>query len=203
MTLVVSAFRFLRLKFFMRVFIAIELPASVRELVAKRNLHLREEFPRVRAGWERVEKMHITMKFLGEVDEHQLTKIQDTLTQTVKDFRPFEISIEGTGAFPPRGVPRILWLGVEDESETLLLIQERLENEFAKIGFKKETRKFHPHITLARIRTPDGAKGLREKHEQLDFQSEAFMVSEIFLIKSQLSPSGSQYTKLSSHKFRA
>lgn len=184
----------------MRVFVAVELPLSVRELVAERARLLREEFPRVRASWERAEKMHITLKFLGEVDEARLTKVQNAITQEAKDFQPFEISIEGAGAFPPRGVPRILWFGAKDESESLSGLQRKLENEFARIGFKKENRKFHPHITLARVRTPDGVRDLREKHEQLDFHSDAFMVNEIILIKSELSPSGSHYTKLSSHR---
>lgn len=184
----------------MRIFVAVELPLSVRELAAERARLLREEFPRVRASWERAEKMHITLKFLGEVEETLLTKIQNAIAAAIKDFQPFEISIEETGAFPPRGAARVLWLGAKDERETLAGIQRKLENEFAKIGFKKENRKFHPHITLARIRTPDGAKDLREKHEQLDFQSDAFIVNEIVLVKSELLPSGSRYTKLSSHK---
>lgn len=183
----------------MRVFIAIELPASVHELAEERVRFLRAEFPGVRASWERTEKMHITLKFLGEIDERRLTKVQNSITQAAKNFRPFEISIEETGAFPPRGVPRILWLGVKDDSETLSKFQSKLEDEFAKIGFEKEKRKFHPHITLARIRMPDGAKRLRDRHEQLNFQSDIFAVYEIVLIKSVLSSAGSSYTKLSSH----
>lgn len=185
----------------MRVFIAIELPENIRELAAKHNRLLRESVPRVRAGWESIEKMHITLKFLGEIDEKQLDDVQKTVEETAKEFHSFELSIVGTGAFPTRGVPRILWLGVSDGAGFLSKLQSRIETKCAEIGFKREKREFHPHITLARIRTAEGARSLGEKHKQIGFQSEQFSVNEIIVMRSELLQTTSQYTKLSIHPF--
>lgn len=182
-----------------RVFIAIELPASVRELALKHIQLLRNEFPQVRASWERIEKMHITLKFLGDIDEKQFTYLQRAMEETAKEFQSFVISTEGTGAFPSRGVPRILWLSVNDNSGMLSKLQSRIEDKCSEIGFKREDRAFHPHLTLARIRTAEGARSLREKHEQLGFQSEQILINEMIVMRSELLPTTSQYTKLSSH----
>jgi 2'-5' RNA ligase len=161
---------------------------------------LREKFPRARASWERAEKMHITLKFLGDIEEKRLQSVNKVVETVASAFQPFEMSIEGAGAFPPRGAPRVLWLGAKDDSGNLVMVQEKLENEFARIGFKKETRRFHPHLTLARVRAPEGAKELREEHERIDFNTSSFTVEEIVVMQSELLPSGSRYTKLSQYK---
>jgi 2'-5' RNA ligase len=186
----------------LRLFCAIELPLVVREEAARRIEHLREQFPRARATWERAEKMHLTLKFLGDVEETRLQSVNKVVEATASAFQPFEMSIEGAGAFPPRAqVPRVLWLGAKDDSNNLVVIQEKLKDEFARIGFKKEARAFHPHLTLARVRAPENAKELREEHERLEFKTPSFIVEEIVLMQSELLPSGSRYAKIFSSKF--
>lgn len=185
-----------------RVFCAIELPLNVREEAARRIEHLREKFPRAKASWERAEKMHLTLKFLGDVEEKRFQSINKTVEMVASAFQPFEMSIEGTGAFPSRGIPRVMWLGAKDDSGNLSRVQEKLEDEFARVGFKKETRAFHPHLTLARVRAPEDAKELREEHERLDFKTPSFTVEEIVVMRSELSPSGSRYTKIAQHDLK-
>jgi 2'-5' RNA ligase len=185
----------------MRIFVAIELPESVRELAGEHIKLLRGEFPkRPRVTWEHAEKLHITLKFLGEVDENKVVALQSAAEKTAAAFEPFELAVASAGAFPKEGTPRVLWLGINDSADVLTRLQHKLEDDCAKAGFQKEPRKFRPHLTIARIRTPEGSNELRERHEQLEFQSETFTVNEIVVIQSELLPTGSQYTKLSTHK---
>lgn len=185
----------------MRIFVAIELPASVRGLAGERIKLLRGEFAkRPRVTWEHAEKMHITLKFLGEVDEKKLAALQTAAEKTAHAFEPFDLAVADAGAFPREGTPRVLWLGIKDSADVLTRLQRKLEDECAKAGFQKETRKFRPHLTVARIRTPEGSNELRERHEQLEFQSETFSVNEIVVMQSELLATGSTYTKLSSHR---
>jgi len=186
----------------MRVFCAIEIPSEIRDQAAQHIKLLRDSFPRARASWERAAKMHLTLKFLGEITEKQLEKLNLAVINTTNSFQTFAISIENTGAFPPRGVPRVLWLGVNDSTNALTTSQNKLEDECAKTGFKKEMRLFHPHLTLARLRSPESAKELKEKHESLKFKSASFTVSEIVIMQSELAPTGSRYTKLYSHQLK-
>ncbi len=183
----------------MRVFCAVEIPSEIRVQSAQHIKQLRECFPHVRASWEQAEKMHITLKFLGEINETELEKLNSAIINTTNNFQPFDISIEMTGAFPPRGVPRVLWLGVNDSVKSLKTLQNKLDDECAKFGFKKDTRTFHPHLTLARLRSAEGAKALKEKHESLVFKSEPFTVREIVIMQSEPAPTGSHYTKLYQH----
>ncbi|HEX5707510.1 MAG TPA: RNA 2',3'-cyclic phosphodiesterase, partial [Pyrinomonadaceae bacterium] len=107
--------------------------------------------------------------------------------------------IEGTGLFPPRGAPRVLWLGVKDDSGGLARLHQRLEDECEATGFPRETRAFNPHLTIARLRNPEGVRPLASLHTTTEFTSRPFDVREFVLMRSQLGPGGSRYTALSHH----
>src|ERR1700755_932085 len=100
----------------LRVFCAIELPDSVRSRVAERVRRLRSEFPDVRASWERPEKLHITLKFLGDVESARIERLSSAAARAVASIEPFELTIDEPGSFPPHGQPRVLWLGISDAS---------------------------------------------------------------------------------------
>src|SRR5436305_924104 len=97
---------------FVRVFCAVELPNEVRARAAEHIARLREEAIDVRASWERAEKMHITLKFLGEIARARVSDLQSAAERAALSAQPFELSIEGTGTFPPRGLALVLWLVV-------------------------------------------------------------------------------------------
>src|ERR671916_1601729 len=99
-----------------RVFCAVELPEDVRAEAARHVARLRAEFPRLKVGWEREEKLHLTLKFLGEIDEARVELLTRAAEAAADATRAFELSIEGAGFFPPRGAPRVLWLRVQDSS---------------------------------------------------------------------------------------
>jgi RNA 2',3'-cyclic 3'-phosphodiesterase len=182
-----------------RVFCAVGLPAAVRELVAGRSARLREEFPRVRASWVRAESLHLTLKFVGEVEPRRVEELSAAAARAADGAGAFELTLAGAGTFPPHGPPRVLWLGVADASGGLSRLQRRLEDECAAAGFEREARPFSPHLTLARPRDPRAARDLAAAHREAPFEPQTFTVGELVVMESQLGPGGSRYTPVSRH----
>ena len=187
----------------LRIFCAVELPTEVRARAAAHAARLRERFKEVRASWPRAESLHLTLKFLGEIDEARVAALSEAAARAAEQSQTFELVIEGAGAFPPRGAPRVLWLGVQDSSGGLAQLHSRLEDESAAAGFGREERPFHPHLTLARLRAPQGARSLAQFHQEAGFESAAFRVVELAVMLSELGPGGSRYTPLSRHALGA
>ncbi|HEY0005126.1 MAG TPA: RNA 2',3'-cyclic phosphodiesterase [Pyrinomonadaceae bacterium] len=183
-----------------RVFCAIELPPHLRERAAEHSARLRAAMPEVRASWDRAEKLHLTIKFLGEIEPYRVQLLEQAAERVGSEAEPFELVLEGTGAFPPRGLPKVLWLGIKDPAGALLGLQRSLEETCAAAGFPRETRPFHPHLTLARLRTPHGARRLATLHMKTLFQPARFPVTDLLVIRSELGPGGSRYTELSRHR---
>lgn len=177
-----------------RIFTAIDISEEARAKAADYIKILREEFSQVRVGWERPEKLHLTMKFLGDVDDEQLANLTAAVQATAKQFTDFKLQITETGVFPSKRNARILWLGVRDEEGNLKKLNEILENECEKKGFTREKRNFKAHLTIARLREPHKSIKLADFHARNEFLSNEFTVPEIIIFQSQLSASGSQYT---------
>src|ERR1041384_5164250 len=184
----------------LRVFCAVEIPDGLRSRVAERLRRLRAEFPDVRASWEKPEKLHVTLKFLGDVEPARVEVWSSAAARAVTNLEPFELTIEEPGTFPPHGQPRVLWLGIVDASGRLALMQRALETECAAVGFPRESRAFKPHLTLARVRSPQGARELAAAHRETPFAPQRFQVSELVVMRSELGPGGSRYTPLSRHR---
>ena len=183
-----------------RTFCAIELSDRVREQLADHVKRLREAVPDASASWSRPENVHLTLKFFGNVPTQDVTRISVAATRVAQQFSSFQIRIGGTGVFPRRSRPQVLWVGVEDSSNSLSDLQQRLEEEFAREGFAKEDRGFRPHLTIARLRRPEDARQLAEAHIQTKFSFIEVPVNEFVLFRSELSPKGSRYTTISKHE---
>jgi 2'-5' RNA ligase len=177
------------------------LPADLRARAADKGARWRDAVPTVRASWEREEKLHITLKFLGEIAPERVEALSVAASRAALSSQPFDLALEGAGAFPPRGHPRILWLGINDSSGALARLQTRLEEECAAAGFAREERPFHPHLTLARIRAPQGARELARLHRETGFAAIEFKVTDLVVMQSELGPKGSRYTEISRHEF--
>ncbi len=182
----------------LRLFFAVELPAEVRGRVAEHITRLQENKSSRSARWERVEKLHITLKFVGETLAARVENLTRAARKVAGEFAPFELRISETGSFPPRGAARVLWLGIEDESGRLAALQRRLEDELAGEGFAREARRFHPHLTLARLQraSASDAKNLASAHAETKFPIAPFAVADFMLMQSELSAKGSRYSVL-------
>jgi 2'-5' RNA ligase len=176
------------------------LPAEVRARAADAIARLRDAVPEARASWERVEKLHITLKFVGEIAPDSVAALSSAAANAARMSEPFILKLSGAGAFPPRGLPRILWLGIQDSSGALAQLQSHLEDECATAGFTREERPFHSHLTLARIRSPQGARELARLHQETVFEPIDFPVTDLLVMRSELGPGGSRYTEVSRHK---
>ena len=161
---------------------------------------LRKGVPEVAASWSRVENIHLTLKFFGNVELDKIHAISTAASRMVKEFSPFEITIGNTGVFPRPSRAQVLWIGVSDPSGKLLGLQKRLEEECAAEGFAKEGRAFRPHLTIARIRKPDGARPLADAHLSMQFESMPVTLTEVIVFRSELSSKGSRYTTISRHQ---
>ena len=185
-----------------RVFCAIELPEALKSRVGEHARRLREAFPHVRASWERPEKIHITLKFLGDVEVSRIEELSRAAGRAAAHIEPFDLTIAGPGTFPPHGPPRVLWLGIDDASAQLSNLHRSLEDECAAAGFQRDLRPFKPHLTVARIRTPHGARELAAAHREAQFEPQTFTASELVVMRSELGPGGARHTRVASHTFK-
>ncbi|MBX7221245.1 MAG: RNA 2',3'-cyclic phosphodiesterase [Blastocatellia bacterium] len=187
----------------LRVFCALELPAPVRAQVANHLQTLRQTVATAQAKWEHPEKLHLTIKFLGEISPTQLAELKQATAQAAAQVPPFEIRIEQAGCFPPRGQARVLWLGITDASRRLAQLHQALEAACFQAGFPREPRAFHPHLTLARLKGAPTDRALVAAHQQAVFNPVAFSVTEMVVMRSELLPGGSRYTVLERCRFNA
>jgi RNA 2',3'-cyclic 3'-phosphodiesterase len=184
-----------------RVFVAIELPVAVRRRLIEHIDGLRDTMAEVRASWCREENLHLTLKFLGDTPVTRVEGLAQAARLAASKVEPFEIVIGGCGAFPPRGQPRVLWIGIDDPSGQLALLRTALESECANVGFPREDRPFHPHLTIARIRKPHDSRHLAATHKEMVFERETVRASELAVIRSELRSEGSRHTVISRHSF--
>ncbi len=183
-----------------RVFCAVELPEDVRRELHDHMARLREAVPDVAASWTRVENVHLTLKFFGNVEVERTDAISAAASRAVGEFSTFPIRIGGTGVFPRPSRPQVLWIGVSDPSGHLAALQKRFDDETADFG--TEDRAFRPHLTIARIRKPEGARRLADAHLRMEFKPIEIKLNEVIVFRSELSPKGSRYTPLSHHLIR-
>lgn len=180
----------------MRIFIAIELSPEIKARVAQIIERLNASSAAVK--WSRPENLHLTLKFIGEIEEEKLKKVKEILEGSVSKLKPFSISLEELGTFPEGRNPRVIWIGVKEGQEQICTIMQALNNECTKVQIgESEDREPVAHLTLGRVKdrkSLDKLVGLIEKYKEEKFGAEE--VKEIAIIKSQLTPKGSIYTKV-------
>jgi 2'-5' RNA ligase len=161
-----------------RLFVSVELPDEVKQSLAQ----LANDVPGAR--WLTPEEMHLTVRFIGEVDGLVFDDVLAALDEV--RLAPFTLALRGVGHFPPRGEPRILWAGLE-RSDALKTLHGKVESALVRAGVEPERRKFAPHVTLARLRgAPVRAVGSFIASNGL-YRSEPFTVREFHLYSSSLS----------------
>ena len=189
----------------MRLFVAVEVPAAVRDNFASLMNRLRalgSKSAAKKPRWVRPENLHVTLKFMGEAAPEKLAEIRGALAE-VRSDQLVELRFRGLGFFPDAKRPRVLWAGVE-ASPNLASVAADIDRRMTGFGVPGERRSFTPHLTLARLE-PTGIStellAAVEKDASHDFG--VLRTSQFHLIESKLKPSGAEYTTLDSFRFAA
>ncbi len=164
-----------------RLFVAIDPPQHIREQLVEICCGLPD------ARWVPAEQLHLTLCFIGEVSSSAFLDIREALNEIT--FTPFALRLQGVGFFPPRGQPRVVWVGVAP-SEPLAVLQRKITTRLFTLGFEPENRKFSPHLTLARLNQTPPARVGRYLEEHGLFVSPEFTVNRFLLYSSVLGRKG-------------
>jgi len=185
-----------------RLFLAINFPAAVRHEISVATSPLRECAPEL--GWTAEDRLHLTLKFLGEQAESRVEALAAALTNVVARHRELVMTLGGVGAFPNFRRARVVWMGVSQEPR-LELLHHDIEVAYDALGCELEGRPFRPHLTLARVRHAlpvDRMRELWRSAKRIDYGTE-FIVHSVDLMQSDLSSSGPRYTTLMSAPLRS
>lgn len=173
----------------MRLFVAVDVPDVLRDAIESDVVEaLRPALPDAR--WTRPEGRHLTLKFLGEVEEGLVGEVSGVLGEVASRHAAFEAAFERVGGFPNLGRPRVVWVGIGEGTEPMAAVARDLHAELEPLGFEAEKRRFTGHLTLARFKRPKKTGELPE----IEVPGERFGVREIVLFRSQLHPKGARYS---------
>ncbi len=182
----------------LRLFVALAFPDEVRAELRRAADAMRAFAPRG-TRWANVDGAHLTLRFIGSTPPDAAPALGEAVVRAADGIAPFELSLAGAGVFPPRGVPRVLWVGVGGEVDALIGLRDNVENALAAAGIPNDERTFAPHVTLARVNarlSRDESQTLRESVAALDVHPVRFTVDEVGLYHSDLLPTGAVYTRL-------
>ncbi|MDR1721588.1 MAG: RNA 2',3'-cyclic phosphodiesterase [Methanobrevibacter sp.] len=177
-----------------RGFLAIDL---IGEDLILNVLKFQEELKKTKANIKYVEKenLHFTLKFFGDIDEETISNISNIVKEAIKDFKPINIEITGSGTFPNPDHIKTIWLGIA-KNQQLLNLQKSLDEKFKKLGFKKE-KKYVSHLTVGRMKNPKNKREVKEVIQEFkNFSIGKMTISKISLKKSELTPKGPIYSDL-------
>ncbi len=177
-----------------RSFICLDVPSDVKAHIEAMQAKLKRISADV--SWTRPANVHLTLKFLGDVEEVRLRDLGGALDEIARRYAPFEVMTERVGVFPRADRPRVLWIGVGDECGLLRMLAADIEEVFARQGFAREARPFTAHLTIGRVRSERSVRELVRLFLAEDFPSTRFLVTELLLMRSDLRPEGALYTPL-------
>lgn len=178
-----------------RAFIAISVPESVLQRCREISVRLREL--NLEGRFSQTQSTHLTLQFLGNVEEQKIAPIEKILRETGRVVKPFSVEVRKLGVFPNLSRPRVLWIGVHPV-DTVSDLQRRLQDRLKSLGFPGEDRPFHPHLTLLRLKSRKNLSALIEYVEGKGAGEQAgvLKVEEVHLYQSILKPDGAEYRQL-------
>lgn len=182
-----------------RTFIALPTSAEIQDKMALIQSDLKQT--RADVKWDAPNKFHITLKFLGNVEQNKLENLYLVIGNAIKEKSVFEIVYNSVGVFPNLNNPRVIWIGAEP-NQKLMDLQFNIEQACVEIGFPKEERAFYPHITLGRVKSRRNISRLTDVIKSITFQPMKFLCKEVLVMKSDLRPEGSVYTVLKSFQLK-
>lgn len=185
----------------LRAFIALDLNEEVRAALDGLQQKVRESDARV--GWVAPDRIHLTLVFLGDMFAVQVNGLASALDAVAARSGPFAFEVAGVGVFGPPASPRIVWAGVEESTGALHALQAGVVQVVTALGFRVETRPFHPHLTLGRVRERRGAADLTSRLESFrTLRCGRVEVRRLLLMRSLLSPQGAEYRVLHSSELK-
>lgn len=182
----------------MRAFLAIDLPTELKKKLSE----LKEEAPAdIKIKWVEEPNFHITLKFFGNISENFLEKIFKESEKIIKNYQSFQLTLNQLGFFPEKKIPRVVWIGLTTQDETLFDLQKALEKLFKRLKINSDKERFHPHITLFRIKSIGNLENFKNYLEKISQKTETlkglnFKVNELIFFKSTLLPTGPLYEPL-------
>lgn len=177
----------------MRLFIGVPLPGEYAHIIRKIQDAWKKRLAS-KVSWVRPELVHVTLKFLGEVDEDKIPAIVQAMREAVRGS--FEAQGGAGGFFPLKGAPRVIWIGLRQGREECAAYFEKLDGELAKAGFLAGSKPFSPHLTVARVKAAVRSDDWSGLLVDLKRDWPAFTVSHIVLWQSILKPSGPEYRRV-------
>ena len=177
-----------------RTFIAIELPPAVRQFLSDCQDRLRRASADVK--WVRPDLIHLTLVFLGDVPADMQADLEAAVREAAAGFGPIQLQVTGAGRFPPKGLPRVIWIGVSETSGSLMRLQQVAAKATAAFAEKVEDRAYTAHLTLGRVRSGQNARDLVGMLDAMASTGPAFEAREVTIFRSDLSPQGPTYTPL-------
>jgi 2'-5' RNA ligase len=200
----------------MRLFVAINLPREVQKALTEVQQTLKLKTPEMPIKWVDSENLHLTLEFLGEIEENRITVLKESLKQAVDSFSPISVFLEGIGAFPNLRNPRIVWVGLGGAVAQVKALQARIHQVLSEEGFVLDNKLFNPHLTLGRVKQP-GYRSRPVEDNQLNKHFEQlagllkvlklkpvqFKVKQVELMQSILTKEGPIYSVLERMVFSA
>ena len=183
-----------------RVFVAVDLSQEARKELARSLDRLAAKRWPVR--WELVQKLHLTLHFLGWIGEEKIDIVSSCLEQGIQTITPFTIRLGKLGVFPNTLQPRIVWLGIKGDQPALVRLRRLVAENLITAGFSDEKRPWNPHLTIGRMKKESSFRSKKELGRQLqklelsEFEAST-LVDRIVIYRSILKPSGSKYVRLS------
>lgn len=183
-----------------RAFIAIELPAGVQEVLGRTGLQLAADISHGAVRWVKPANIHLTLKFLGDIQENSIPQIGLEIGQATQGLQAFTLKLDKVGCFPNPRRPRIIWVGVGGELDRLDYLYNGIERALGNCGWEPEKRPFHPHLTIGRVKNQQAVV-----RANLPFgravTAPPFSVKSVSLIESVLKPTGAVYTSRFRNRF--
>jgi 2''-5'' RNA ligase len=183
----------------LRAFIAIELPQHLQDAIEKQTARLRQTLGDQIIRWVPSQNMHLTLKFLGDIATSHVDFLKQLIAHEAASHQQFDLQIGGLGSYPTSRRPRVVWAGLHAPAD-LTSLHKSIETGASRLGYEKEEHAFSPHLTLGRVRQNINPAELQKIRTALDTiqlgNIGTARVDSIHLIKSELHPSGSIYTKL-------